>query len=266
MKETNIFTNDCKNCSKEPSNTISIMRFIEKLDDYFARNDIIGASRHINFWEEEARNINDHKGLLTILNEEIGFFRRTNEKEKGIKAVKEAIKIIEENNLSGNVSAANIYVNAATTLKAFDNAKESLIYFSIAEKTYENNGKQNAYEYAALLNNKASAYCDLNMYDDSEKCYNKAVEILKQEGKHDGDIAISFISLAQLVFSKDTSLNAQIEGYLDLAWEYLNSPRQNRDWSYAFILTKCAPSFRFFKREDEAKALEEVAKEIYSKR
>jgi len=162
--------------------------------------------------------------VLSILNEQIGFYRRINEKEKAIKAANEAIYIIEENNLNNSVGAATVYINVATTMKAFDYAKESLYYFSRAEDVYNNNGKQSDYEYAALLNNKAASLLDLEMYADAKSCYNKAVEILKKEGKHDGDKAISFVSLAQLVFLKDSSAYIEIEEYLDLAWDYLNAP------------------------------------------
>lgn len=265
MSETETYIKNCRSCSKEQVEKINVQRFVEKLDGYFERNDIKGAFNHFQYWEREAKILKDNKGLLSILNEEIGFYRRTNDKENGIKAVNEAITIIEENDFATNLSVATIYVNAATTMKAFDMADKSLSYFNFAEKIYLDNGKKDSYDYAALLNNKAAALCDLEMFSEAENCYNKAIEILKIEGNHDGDIAISLVNMAQLIFQRSAKAYQEIENTLDLAWEYINSTRQIRDWSYAFVLSKCAPSFRFFKREEEANALEEVAKEIYGK-
>ena len=54
-----------------------------------------------------------------------------------------------------------------------------------------------------------------------------------------------------------------MEALLDEAWEYINSPRQARDGNYAYVLRKCAPSFEYFQRPEEAQALRDVAKEIY---
>ncbi len=265
MKDTLIYLGECKECSKETVKKINVERFITKLDSFFAHNDLQGATKHLFFWEKEARNLGDNLGLLTILNESIGFYRRTNDKEMALSALNEALKIINDNGLNNSVGAATIYVNAATTLKSFGNAKDCIDYFTIAEEVYEKNGKKD-YDYAALLNNKAAAFCDLKMYDEAKEYYFKAIEILNEEGKHDGDIAITYVSLAQLVFSEDSSNVEKIEEYLDLSWEFLNSQRQVRDWSYAFVLTKCAPAFRFFKRKNEAKALEAVAREIYGRR
>ena len=100
---------------------------------------------------------------------------------------------------------------------------------------------------------------------EDERCYLSAIEILKEEGKHDGEIAISMINLAHLVFDRDDTAYERVESLLDEAWEYINSPRQPHDANYAFILSKCAPSLDYFKRHDEADALREVAKEIYER-
>lgn len=255
--------NNCKSCAKEPVNQVNVGRFIQKLEEYFSTNDTEGAGRHIEYWENEARNFNDTRGLLSILNEELGYYRRVNDKEKAIAAVEEAVRVLSENGLADSVSGATIYINAATTLKAFGLAQKGMTYFDIAQRTYKANGKDKDFDYAALLNNKASALCDLKLYDEAELCYNRAVEILKEIGKHDGEIAVSLINLAHLYFDRDSTAYRQVEEYLDSAWEYLNSPGIARNGSYAFILSKCIPSYRYFKRELEAEALEEVTKEIY---
>ena len=83
----------CESCSKEKQDRVPIRRVIEKLDEHFSRNDLAGAGRLLSYWEKEARLIGDMRGLLEILNEEIGYFRRTGEKERGLAAVSEAFAI-----------------------------------------------------------------------------------------------------------------------------------------------------------------------------
>lgn len=70
----------CESCSKEKQDRVPIRRVIEKLDEHFSRNDLAGAGRLLSYWEKEARLIGDMRGLLEILNEEIGYFRRTAKK------------------------------------------------------------------------------------------------------------------------------------------------------------------------------------------
>lgn len=256
----------CRSCSKVDPGKIDIQRFITKLDDFFSTNDLKGAGEYLKYWETEAKAIGDPRGLLAVLNEEIGYYRRTNEAEPAIRAVFEAKELLDTNKLTENASGAVIYINMATTLSAFGRSEEGLPFYDSAEKIYTERGLESAYEFAALLNNKATALSKLKRYDEAEDCINKAVEILKAEGKHDGEIAVSLINLAHVIFDRDDTAYEWVEETLDLAWEYINSPRQPHDANYAFILSKCAPSLRYFKREIEAQALEDVAAEIYGEK
>lgn len=254
---------ECKSCSKERGGIVNAERFITKLDSFFKSNDLRGAASHIEYWEREAENLGDTKGLITVLNEELGFYRRTNDCEKGLRAVDKVTAAIRENGLENNVSAATVLINAATTMKAFGKAQEGLSLYDEAQAVYVREGKENTFEYAAMLNNKASALTELKRFDEAEKCLEEAMEILKKDGAHDGEIAVSLINLAHLIYDRDDTAIERVEETLDMTWDYINSKNQPHDANYAFIISKIAPSFRYFKREIEAEALEETAAEIY---
>lgn len=49
----------------------------------------------MDYWEHDARALGDERGLLEVLNEETGYFRRTGEKEKAEKAISEALALTE---------------------------------------------------------------------------------------------------------------------------------------------------------------------------
>lgn len=252
----------CDSCSKEPQGKINVGRFIDKLDECFKKDNLEEAARLVEYWEQEARAKNDTCGLISVLNEQIGLFRRKNDKEKALRAV----RLIKELMIDADdPSRVTVLVNAATTLKAFGFPEEGLPYFDLAEKIYIKFGLERTYLFAALQNNRSSALCELGRYDEGERCLLQAIDILKQDGTHDGEIAVSLINLAHLTFDRDDNSYAQVEKLLDSAWEYINSDRQPHDANYAFILSKCAPSLRYFKRELEADALEAVAAEIYGR-
>ena len=256
---------NCKSCSKTDYTRIDTARFISRLDGYYEVNDLEGAGRHLEYWEAEARRLGDLRGLLTILNEELGFCRRTSDTDQADRVSTETEKLLNQIAPDG-LSGAVIYVNLATTLSAFGNYEKSLVFYETADELYHKMGAELSYEYAALLNNKASALTGICQTDDAEKCINKAVEILKKIGDHDGEIALSLVTLAHLTYDRDETAVPEVEKILDDAWEFVNSSSITRDSKYAFVLTKCAPSFRYFKREMEALAMEEVAKEIYGRR
>ena len=222
-----------------------------------------GARECIEFWEKEAAEAGDDRALLTVLNEAVGYYRRTQKKAKALAAMDKSLELVEKLDLSRTLSGATIYINSATTLSFFGKEEEGLKLYEKAEEGFKNAGKTLSYEYAALLNNKAGTLNALKRYDEAEKEWKEAIEILKKIGRHAGEIAISLVMLAHLTFDRDDTAYDKTEALLDEAWEYINSDDQEKDGNYAYVLRKCAPSFDYFQRPDEAQAMREVAKEIY---
>lgn len=253
----------CESCVKEPVGSVNVARVIARLDECFSKNDMVQAGETLSYWENEAKRLGDDRGLLSVLNEELGYYRKTRDKENGLRVIRETEELLQNTQCAG-ASTATILVNLATTMKAFGMAQDALPYYEKAQSTYEALGKNPSYEYAALLNNRALAYEDLKDYDKACQSYEQAIEILKNYPEHDGEIAVSLMNLAHAVFDNDDTAYEKVEALLDSCWEYLNSDNIIRNADYAQILMKCAPSFRYFKREIEADALEEVAKEIYN--
>jgi tetratricopeptide (TPR) repeat protein len=245
-------------------NTIPVSRFIDRLDACFNRNDMKGAQECIRFWEAEARRLNDERGLLTVLNEAVGCYRRVKKKTRALEAMEESLSLVEKLGQSHSFSGATVFINAATTCSFFGDAEEALRLYEKAAECFEAEGKTECYEYAALLNNRAAALYGMKRYDEAEADWLAAVRILKGVGFHDGEIAISLLMLAHLTYDRDEAAVEKVEALLDEAWDFINSDNQPKDGNYAYVLRKCAPSLDYFKRPDEAQACRDVAKEIYS--
>ena len=252
-----------ENYSENARKNIDIQRFISKLDSCFMTNDLAAADGLIDAWRKDAVAAGDKRALLTIENEALGFYRRTGDKEKAEATINSVCSLIEEVGVERKVSGATIYVNLATTMKAFGMAKDGLKYYDMAESIYLDNDMEESYEYSALLNNRASALSELERYDDAEDNLEIALEILQKSGKHDGEMAVGLINLAHLVYDRNSADTDRVEQLLDRAWDKINSANIEHDANYAFIISKCAPSFRYFNRGDEADALEAVAQVIY---
>jgi len=249
----------CSSCSKESYKTVPIARVMEKLDELFSRNDLPAVGRLLDYWENEARIINDSRGLIEILNEKIGYYRRTSEKEKGLASVYEAFELIEKLNATELVSSATVYLNGATTLKSFGKTLEAMPYYDKAERIYLRELGENDFRLAAFYNNVSSAYIDLGKNDSAEKCCLRALDILDGQKEFLGEMAVTKVNLAHLYYDADP-FDDRAYKCMDDAWEYLTSKECKRDGNFAFVCSKCYPSFGFFgyfEREAELKALME---------
>ena len=242
---------------------IPVSRFIESLDQCINRNDMKAAGKCIKYWESEARCLHDKSGLLTVLNEAVGYYRRAHKKTRALEAMEESLLLADELGLTHKVSGATIYINAATTLSFFGSEEKALELYEKAALCFEAEKKTESYEYAALLNNRAATLFELKRYDEAEADWLAAIDILKKIGMHDGEIAVSLLMLAHLTYDRDSDAVEKVEVLIDEAWNRINSDDQPKDGNYAYVLRKCAPSLEFFNRPDEAQACRDVAKEIY---
>ena len=173
----------------------------------------------IEDWESEARRLGDDSGLLTVLNEAVGFYRRSQKKGKALKAMEESVSLVEKLGLAQSPSGVTIYINAATTLSFFGREEEGLQLYDKAADFYRSSRLTETYEYAALLNNRAGTLHGLKRYDEAEEDWKEAIEILKRIGFHDGEVAISLVMLAHLTFDRDDTSCEKVEALLDEAWE-----------------------------------------------
>lgn len=254
----------CSSCVKEPTGTIPIVRIIEKLDKYFAKNELEKARKLLEDWEAEARLLGDNRGLIEILSEEIGLYRRTGDNVCGIAACDEALMLAQKEHLFETVSGATIILNCATTYKAFGRAREALKYYEQARTVYEKLLPKNDFRLAGLYNNTATAYAELEEYDSAMELYGKAAEIIKACESEVGELAVTYVNMAVLINNSDPFDERACE-YMDLAWQCLESEELVRDGNYAFIASKCAPAFEEFGWFIQAAELKRRSEEIYER-
>lgn len=253
-------------CSKESTGSIPILRVISKLDSLLAKNDAEGAERLLKYWESEARALNDRRGLLEILSEEIGFYRTAGNGEAGLRAVDSALNLLGCLDGGDSVSYATVYLNCATTMKAFGKTVEALKYYEKAREAYVRYLPADDFRFAGFYNNYATAMVELKRFAEARECYFKAIEILK--GKGDPlELAVTYVNLAQLSYDEKEGVGFEDEadGYLQKAYALLDSNDAVRDGAYANVCRKCAPAFEFFGYFLEKSELENRAKQIYER-
>ncbi len=252
----------CTTCSKESYDIVPIARVLERIDSLFEKNDLDAVGKVLDYWDSEARRLGDERGLLEILNEKIGFYRRTNDRSLALAAVKEAFAIIDKLELGRLQSAGTVYLNGATTMKAFGEVGASMSYYEKAREIYQNTLPENDFRLAAFYNNISSAYKELGESEKCEEACFKAISILESLDSFYGEMAISHINLAHLYYDLD-NLDERVYEQMESAWELLMNDSNEYDGNFAFVCSKCYPSFAFFGYFEYEAKLKEIVSRIY---
>ncbi len=237
------FNFGCASCGyKEVHGHIDTERVLSKLDSIFDSNNLTEAERLLLFWQNEAINLNDKKGELTILNELIGLYRRTKDAEKSKNVVDRSIKIIDELELDNNISTATIYLNIATNINSFGDAKSSLKYYEKTYKIYNENLNKDDKLFASFYNNYASALANTGRFEDAKETYLKAISILQKQSISKAETAISYINVSYVYEMLNQS--DKVSECMDNAYKNLTDISNEKNGNYYFELSKCVEPFR----------------------
>ena len=238
--------------------SIPIERIIEKLDSVFAVNDLSGAERLLTYWLKEAVNLQDKNGELSILNEFIGYYRKTNDAENSSVVISRVYTLIDELNLFDTIAGATILLNVATNLKAFGDPNGAINIYERVLKIYADNLEEYDVRFGGLYNNYALALAETGDLQGAETYFFKALDCA-----NDIDKVVSYLNLSELYFAIDAN-DENVSMFLDLARDVLER-ESNTDGYYAFVCEKSAPAFEKLGRNEYADVLKARARSIYER-
>ena len=190
----------------------------------------------------KARDAGDWRAELSLLSELLGQYRRSMHEKKALRAVNDALALIRTHRMGRTLSGATVMLNAATTLKCFGRAAESVPIFTHAARIYAETLDPGDYRFAGLYNNMALSYDDLGDIEAAERFFHRALKIIEKTERPGNDCAVTWCNLAELYGKRDAE-DARIEACLDKAWECLTDPALPLDGYHAFTLSKCIPAF-----------------------
>lgn len=246
-----------------PKGTIPVRSVLEKIDKAEWKNDMAEAGRLLEYWVNEGVQLGDKRGLLTLYSEQMGYYRKIRDEEKGLRSVENGLALLQELDLSDSISGATIMLNAATTMKAFGKASSAAPLYDEVEKIYTKYLNKKDDRWAGLYNNSALSFADLCEYDRAKESYFKALDVLKENENTENEVAITYVNLAHLFETIDQEEKSY--EYMEKALEVLNSDTVTRDGKYANTCDKCAGSFGYFGYFLAEEELRKRAKEIYER-
>lgn len=243
--------------------TINVPRIVRELDAMYDGGREAEAGGFLEKTRARAAEIGDWRGELSILSELLGHYRRSGEREKALRAIEDALALIRRHHMGSTVSGATVMLNAATTMKCFGRAADSVPVFEHVCRVYAANLSPEDYRFGGLYNNMALSYADIGDYDRAEHCFKLAMEVIKRCEDPDNELAVTLCNMAEM-YDKIDHEDERIGACMEQAWEHLNAPGLPRDGYHAFTVSKCAPSFDYFGYFLYAKELKERAAKIYA--
>jgi len=244
---------------------IPVRRVIEKLDEHLGRSDYSAAQRHLEYWLEESEARGDEHGKLTILNEQIGLYRKTGKEAEAIQTVEAALALADELGIDGTAAMGTTLINAGTAYKAFGKAGTALPLFRRAREIYEAILTAEDRRLGGLYNNMALTVMELEDYKEASKLFEKALRIMSKVEHGEADMAITYCNLADLAAAEPGVADKEqiICGYLDKAKALLDTESLPRNGYYAFVCEKCAPTFGYYGYHAAEREFLKRSREIY---
>ena len=241
---------------------VSVQEIIRELDHLLAMDRKEAAAEFLDSWRDRFEKEGNWGPEITILNEQMGFYRNAGNEEKGMEAVRRSLTLLREHRLADTVSGATTYLNAATNMKAFGRTEESIPYYKEAARVYQENLSPGDYRFGGLYHNMALALAELGKTDEAEFYYEKALSIM--QALRPGSImemAVTYLDMALL--REEMGKAEEADELVQKAMECFHDPEVPHDSYYAFIGRKCAGTFDYFGYFRMKKEILEEAEEIY---
>ncbi|MGN0513466.1 MAG: DUF4125 family protein [Lachnospiraceae bacterium] len=116
---------------------------------------------------------------LQILNELIGYYRQTSQKDELIRTIEAAFRVANKMGLDKTVAYATTSLNAATGYRSIGEFGKALECYRVTGEIYEKELPENDMRIAGFLNNKSLLYQEMGNFENAKKCLMQALDIVK---------------------------------------------------------------------------------------
>ncbi|KFI93833.1 putative tetratricopeptide repeat-containing domain protein [Bifidobacterium saguini DSM 23967] len=197
---------DSEDTTDESPATFNTDAFLKGLDDIFNRHAAeTEAGPYLEQAAIDAENAGDEAGLLTVLNETMGFNRSQGKHKENQWIVQRAIELALRMGLEGSEVWATTLINCATAMRAakqYDQAEDLYAQaLACAQKVYPANDRR----LAALHNNLSMLYSETNRLLLAEQELQQALTIVETSSVNpqaDIDVASSHTNLALVLLQE----------------------------------------------------------------
>lgn len=172
--------------------------FIETLDNLYKNKDMDQAEVHMASSLEWATKNKNRELMITVLNEQVCYYKLTCNRDRAIGACNRITKLTEEAGITDLVSLAAILVNVASAYCTLGNPAESLEVFRRVESIYLLHIEPTDYRIAALYNNMSMAFDLMGDAESALACMDTALSILTDIPEKNTEMATTHGNMGQL--------------------------------------------------------------------
>ena len=201
----------------QPDGSFDTQAFLDGLDAIFnagkARDQ---AEPYLQQALVDAENAGDDAGLLTVLNEIMGFYRSQGRHQENMWMIQRAIELATRMRIEGSEAWTTTLINAATGLRAakkYDQAED--LYRQALASAAKTLGPKDR-RLAALHNNLSMLYSETDRPDQAEQELRQAMDILgnsSTDPSRDLDLASTHTNLALLLMQRKDNPQALQEAW-----------------------------------------------------
>lgn len=213
----------------------------------------------------------DYFSAVTLMNELIGFYRDTNQREKGLHYCSLVIPAMEKLGICGSVEYATSLINLANAYRAFGLHQESERLYEEVEKIYYEKMPAGEFHYASLYNNWSLLCQETEDFEGAKEKLLKAMavvdlyqEAIIPQANTRTNLAVTLLRISQMPGKESAYEEAMT--YLNEALAIFEADG-GKDFHYSGALSAKGDAF-FMKKEYEKaasyyyRAMEELLKHV----
>ncbi len=176
---------------------MDIQLVYQTLDVFFANRNTAGAQTYLIEVLEQSKNGNDNHSTIMILNELMGFYRETSQKERVMETSQELLEWMSKCNLEGTLDYATVLLNIANAYRGVLELELSLSYYKQVIPIYNQKLNEDDFLYASLYNNVSLLYQELHQYEQAFYYLEQALELAKKTTGKEFEVAVTYTNMAE---------------------------------------------------------------------
>lgn len=190
--------------------------FLNELDAIFdAHEGATKAEPYLLQAMTDAENAGDDAGLLTVLNEAMGFYRSQGRHEDNQWIVQRTLELALRMRLEGTEAWTTTLINAATSMRAAARYDQAEDLYRQAIDSARTTLKPTDRRMAALHNNLSMLYSETGRAADAERELNEALHILEAastDPTRDIDVAATHTNIALILLDRVNATSRRTDG------------------------------------------------------
>ena len=175
--------------------TLDINRVLAQVDAFFEENKGEEAEKLMQQSIGQAVQEQDDASLLHLLNELLGYYRETSQKENAMKIASQAIAQAKRMGLEGTIPYATTLLNVANACRVCGNLQESMDYYLQVQEIYGRQLEPEDMFVAGLKNNMSLLYQEMRDFGKAKEMLTGALAIVEKKGSL-YEVGVTFANLA----------------------------------------------------------------------